>query len=245
MAFNPLLGTLYLVRGFRLIAEPGMRRWVVIPMTINTLVFGVLIYLAYREFDQLVEHLNDTVPKWLQWLDWLLWPLFVVAIILLLFYLFTVIANLFAAPFNGLLAAAVERRLGHQAELPEKLQSASALTLALRSLRSELDKFSYQLRWTIPLLVLFLIPGVNLFAPILWTLFSCWMFTLEYCGYSMDNRGIIAREQRILLRRRPLLALVFGASGIFALLIPGFNLLVMPAAVAGATALWHEQFAER
>jgi CysZ protein len=64
------------------------------------------------------------------------------------------------------------------------------------------------------------------------------MLAVEYLDYPMGNHGLSFSEQRRRLRRRPMLSLSFGAGVLLLMLIPGLNFLAMPAAVAGATALW-------
>jgi len=38
--------------------------------------------------------------------------------------------------------------------------------------------------------LLFIIPVINIAAPILWLLFSAWYMTLEYTDYPMANSGL-------------------------------------------------------
>jgi CysZ protein len=57
----------------------------------------------------------------------------------------------------------------------------------------------------------------------------------------MENGGLRFAQTRKLLHRRRGLSLGFGGAVAVALLLPGINLLVMPAAVAGATLLWVER----
>ena len=52
---------------------------------------------------------GEGLGAWLDWLRYLLWPLFVLTAVLLVFYTFSLLTNLIAAPFNGLLAEAVEK----------------------------------------------------------------------------------------------------------------------------------------
>jgi CysZ protein len=67
------------------------------------------------------------------------------------------------------------------------------------------------------------------------------MLALEYADYPLGNRGLNLRAQRRLLRRRWPLALGFGGMTLLFTLIPGLNLLVMPAAVIGATLMWNKE----
>lgn len=227
----------YLLTGFRLIRAPGLRRFVLVPMLVNSLLFAGLIFAALRGFEQLLDYLLGFLPDWLHWLQYLLWPLFATTVMVFLAYSFTVIANLIAAPFNGVLAEAVEKHLTGQSL--EQTGSWQAIVKDIGpSLFSELQKLLYFALRALPLLILFVIPGVNLAAPVLWTLFSAWMLALEYADYPMDNHGLKFRAQRPRLRSRPLLTLGFGLAALGLALIPILNFVAMPAAVAGATALW-------
>jgi CysZ protein len=96
----------------------------------------------------------------------------------------------------------------------------------------------------IPLLLLLVIPGVNLFAPLAWALFGAWMLAIEYADYPMGNHDYyFAQEKALLAKHRPL-ALGFGGVLLVMTLVPVLNFLAMPVGVAGATALWVERLAE-
>ncbi len=230
-----LAGGGFLLRGFRLMAQPGVRRYVVMPLLINFLLFSLFIALGLTEISTLLAWLLGNLPDWLQWLEWLLWPLFLLAFLLIGFYLTLLLAGLVAAPFNGLLAEAVERHLGHE-ESPASGWREFLATL-LPSLLSELRKLGYFLLRALPLWLLFLIPGLNLAAPLLWLLFSAWMLALEYLDYPLSNHGRLFPRYHGALRQRRWLALGFGGAVLLLTLVPLLNFIVMPAAVAGATAL--------
>jgi CysZ protein len=232
----PLRGAAYLWRGFKLIGQHGLRRYVVAPLIINVALFGAAIWYGADKFGSFIDGL---LPVWLDWLHWLLWPLFAAAVLIAVFYTFTVVANFISSPFNSLLAAQVEQRLTTRRTAP-----AAAGFSILESLAHEAKKILFLLGWTIPLAVLFVIPGLNLLAPFAWLLFSAWMLVLEYCDYPMGNHGIHFPEQRRLLRRQGFLNLGFGAATLFATSIPLLNLFTIPAAVAGATVLWVENMRE-
>jgi len=79
---------------------------------------------------------------------------------------------------------------------------------------------------------------INLAAPFLWAYFMAWMLSLEYADYPMDNHGIRFRQVRASLRTRRLTSMGFGGMATLCSFVPLLNLLVMPAAVAGATLYW-------
>ena len=112
-----------------------------------------------------------------------------------------------------------------------------------RTLVSELRKLVYIALWGIPAALMFVIPGVNIAAPIIWFLFGAWMLAISYVDYPMGNHGLSFPEQRRQLGQRRYLALGFGGAVVCALAIPVLNFIVIPAAVAGATVLWVERLA--
>ncbi|MES9833768.1 MAG: sulfate transporter CysZ [Candidatus Thiodiazotropha sp. DIVDIV] len=240
MSNNPVSGASYLLRGVGLLSKPGIRPFVMIPLLINVLVFSLLIWLGIDQFDQLMNRFLPDDESWLAWLRWLLWPLFAIAIILMVFYTFTVIANLIAAPFNGLLAEKVELYLG--GELPTQTSGAKQLMKdVLPSLLSELRKLFYFLLRAIPLLILFIIPVVNVAAPFLWLLFSAWFLALEYGDYPMANHNLTFKQQHQRLKKARMTSLAFGGGLTAMMMVPLLNFVAMPAAVAGATLFWREQ----
>jgi CysZ protein len=193
-----------------------------------------------QQFTPLVEKWVGYLPAWLEWLEWLFWLFFALAAILVVFYTFSILANLIAAPFNGLLAEAVEKHLTGK-PLPGGGSLLGALREAPSAIFDELRKIGYFLLRAVPLLILFWIPLLNLAAPVLWALFSAWMMAVEYGDYPMGNHNIRFAEQRRRLGQKRMLSLGFGGATLLATMIPLVNFLVMPAAVAGATALWVER----
>jgi CysZ protein len=235
---NLIAGAGYLLQGFKLMTQVEIRRYVIIPLAINTLLFASLFWYGASQFNPFIEWL---LPDWLDWFRWLLWPLFAATALLILFYTFTLVANLIGAPFNGLLAEAVERHLTGQT--PKESGGFGKIARDLiPSLISEFKKILYFLVRAVPLLILFLIPGVNIVAPFLWIAFTAWMLALQYTDYPMGNHGLLFPQQRLKLQERRMTALGFGGAALFLTLIPVVNFLAMPTAVAGATAMWVEEF---
>jgi CysZ protein len=240
MRNNPTAGAGYLLRGLSLITKPGLRPFVLIPLLVNILIFSLLIWLGVSQFESLMDSLLPSDESWLSWLRWLLWPLFAVALVLVVFYSFTVIANLIAAPFNGLLAEKVELYLGGRlTEQPGGFKQVAKDIIP--SLLSELRKLFYFLLRAIPLLLLFPIPGINIIAPFLWLAFSAWFLALEYVDYPMANHGLKFKQQHQRLKQARLPALAFGGGLTLLMMVPILNFVAMPAAVAGATVFWKER----
>jgi CysZ protein len=235
-------GIHYVLEGLRLIRQPGLRRYVAVPLLVSVVFFSAAIMGLVYWLEALIEWLLGYLPDWLSWLQFLLWPVFFLLCVLLIFYSFSIITNLIAAPFNSMLAEAVEKYLTGQ---PIETGGWKARTRDIvPSIVSELRKLIYFLLRALPLGLLFLIPGVNLAAPFLWALFSAWMLVIEYLDYPMANHLLHFSEQRKLLRSRRFLAYGFGGGSLLLTMIPLLNFLAMPVSVAGATALWVNELKE-
>lgn len=234
MATNPLAGAGYLIEGIRLIARPGLRRFVVAPLAINILIFSLAIFAGLRLFEHWIGGLEARLPGWLGWLEWVLWPLFVLVLLVVVFNGFALVANLIAAPFNSLLAEKVERLLtGHPLDQGSSL--ATVMSEILPILFDEAKKLLYTFALAIPFLVLLFVPVIG---QVLWFVYVAWILTLQYADYPMGNHGLTFREMRRRLGRQPGLSLSFGASATVLSMLPLVNFILMPSAVAGATAMW-------
>lgn len=236
-------GANYLRRGFGLVARKELRPYVVVPILVNTLVFSAVIGIGIYSYVLLLDALlSDGSGWWIELVRALLWLLFAVIGGVIVFFTFTVLANLVAAPFNGLLAERVDRLIS--AAAPEDAASKNWLAHAAGAVADELRKLLHYLLILAPGLVLWWVPVLNLAVPIYWVMVAVWMSALEYLSYPMENHGIGFREARKQLRQHRLLSLGFGASVVLASVVPLVNFLVMPAAVAGATLMWRERWAK-
>jgi len=216
--------------GFALIFKSGIRRYVIIPLIINTGLFAAAIYLLSQYMD---EWLEKFLPGWLSWLEWLIWPLFAITIFLIVFFTFTLIANLVAAPFNSYLSASVEQKL--TGSKPANLVNEPIWKTVVRTVGAEIRKTLYFLMWLIPLALLTLIPVINVVAPFAWFLFAAWSFSLEYMDSPLGNRGLLFEEIREYNRKNRMRSLGLG-TGVFVMTsIPFLNFLAMPVAVCAAT----------
>ncbi len=231
---SPVAGAAYLLTGLKLLSRPGLRRYVAMPFLVNILVFSLLAWIGISQFENLLDWMLPQ-DSWLSYFRYILWPLFAIAAILVTFYSFTIVANMIAAPFNGLLAEKVEILLTGN----NPVQVHSGIMQAVwPAVRSEMIKLRYFVARALPLLLLFLIPGINVIAPILWTLFGIWYLALEYSDYPMANNGLEFKDQHAHNQNNRLAALGFGGSLTLMMMIPILNFAAMPAAVAGATAMW-------
>ena len=241
---NLFIGARYLFTGFGLIKQAGLRRYVAIPLLINIVVFSLLVLFGANQFEGLMELLLPGGDSW--WAGAarvVLWTVFAFVVLLGFYFLFTLVANIIASPFNGLLAEKVQLKLGQS--LPQTHGWASAFSGFPRAMTSEARKLLYFLLIVAALLVLTVIPVVNVVAPILWPLFTGWMLTLEYIAYPMEVSGHLFPAVRRKARENRMMALGFGLAVMLCTMIPLINFLVIPAAVAGASAMWVERWSRR
>jgi len=221
-------------RGLGLLFRPGLKRYVFWPLLINLVIFAAMAWAGVHYFERFIAW---ALPGdgWLHYLEWLLWPLFVLAYLLVTFYGFTLVANLIASPFNGILAARVEEMV--TGRLPDD-SPTGLMGEILPAITGELGKLWYFAVRALPILVMMVIPGLNALASLLWILLGFWFLAIEYLDYPMGNHRIRPRQQRRWLRQRPLQGWAFGAAANLLMLIPVVNLAAMPASVAGATLFW-------
>jgi CysZ protein len=237
-------GPQYLREGLTLILSPGLRLFVLLPLTVNLLVFIGLIVLSVQQFSGWVEAFMPSLPSWLSFLEYLLWPLFVVLVLLMVFFTFNLVTNIIAAPFNGFLAEKVEIVARGHDDFPAFSWSELA-AMVPRTLSREMRKLSYFLPRAIALLILSFIPLLNILAAPLWLLFGVWMMAVQYIDYPADNHKVSWPDMLAWLREKRWQSLSFGGITYLALLIPFVNILMMPAAVAGATLFWVRERAEQ
>jgi len=67
------------------------------------------------------------------------------------------------------------------------------------------------------------------------------MMALEYVAYPMENHDQYFPEVRRWARSNKMLCLGFGIMVLLLTITPILNLVVMPAAVAGATQMWNDR----
>ena len=236
-----IAGLQYPLRGLAWLPRSGIRRYVMVPLLVNLLLFSLAIKLGLQQLAALDQWLQSYLPNWLSWLTGLLWPLFWLSIGLVGFYTFSLVANFIAAPFNSLLAEKVEDLHSFNSVRPPSRPLWQELAL---SPLNEARKLGYFILRALPLLLLFFIPGLNLMAPFIWGAFGAWLLAQQYMDYPLANHGLDFPQQRQLLRRQRGLCLSFGAGCLVLTLIPVVNFVAMPAAVIGATLLWRERMAE-
>lgn len=231
----------YFFQGFKLALTPGIRRFVVFPLLANIILVGSALFYLFSNLNEWITGWMSYVPSWLDWLSYLLWPILTITILGTFSYFFSTIANFIAAPFNGLLAEKVEEKLtGKQAT---QQNMVSLLKDTPRILLRELQKIKYFLPKAVGLFILLLIPALGqTVAPLLWFIFSAWVLAVQYCDYPFDNHKVPFQAMRQDLKQNQGKAYGFGILVAFFTAIPVLNLIIVPVAVCGATAMWVNEF---
>ncbi len=231
---NPVFALNCLLKALKMAINKPLRAYVIVPVLINLVLYSLAFYIAYVYLDDFISSL---LPSWLNWLEWLIWPIFFVSIFMLIFFSFALLANLIAAPFYCQLAA---KTLNFITDEEHEVKTLSNGNIFL----TELIRLYYLLSRMLPFLILFIIPVVNVIAPILWLLFGSWTLGLEFFSYHFENRGLTFKAQKQKAKSKRLGVMSFGGMVMFVLTLPVFNLLIAPAAVIAATLYSHQVWPE-
>lgn len=246
---TPLSGIHYLLKGAQLLSHPKLRFFVMIPLLINVLIFASAFWFLFSAIMQWVDSYISELPDWLSWLSYLFWPFLIFSILVTFSFVFSTVANLIAAPFNGLLAEKTENLLTGKA-----INDDGFLDLVKdlpRIFKRELQKWLYFLPRLLACAVLFFIPAFGqTLAPIIWFVFAGWMMAIQYADFPFDNHKIPFTDMKKALAGRLGKNLTFGMLISFFTTLPVINFVIMPVAVCGATAFWvdiykHEMLAEK
>lgn len=231
-------GAGYFIKGFDLIRTPGIRRFVFIPLTVNLLLFSYAFYYMFLQLESYMLTLDNWLGDSFSWLSNFIWPLAVLFILVIFSFVFSSVANWIAAPFNGLLSEKIEALLTAQ-----PLNDGNALDIVKdipRTLSREMSKLGYYFPRAVGFFLLYwLLPVIG---QVLWFLFLAWMMAVQYKDYPFDNHKIDFNAMRQALKKRQGLSYSFGITTAIFSMIPLVNLVVMPVAICGATALWVDHY---
>ncbi len=236
-----IVGFNYLLQGLGYITRPGLRRYFIIPLFLNILVFALLTYYGFGFIQQALGWL---IPEGESiWLDIsrvlsliILTPVLVIAV----FLVASTLANFVASPFNDFLSErieiAVKGSTGPDKKLLQVIAGMGPVMLG------ELRKYLYFGVIFLLITILTITPIINLIflpvAPFVWIIFGAWMLSLEYLAYPMQNHQQTFAQTREFARSRRMRTMGFGLAVLLTTLIPLVNFIVIPAAVAGATLFW-------
>lgn len=91
--------------GVRLILQPSLRRFIFLPLLINSILFTLAGWFLWVYLSALID---DFLPNWFAWL---VIPIIALSMVSAVYFFFTLVANMIAAPFYAQLSKAVENHL--------------------------------------------------------------------------------------------------------------------------------------
>ena len=239
---NNRSGASYFFQGFSLIKTKGLKRFVLVPLFINIVLFFTAFYFLLDYIQMSVNYIVALIPDWLGWLKdgllFVLWPIAIITVLLVFALIFGTLANWIAAPFNGLLSEKVERHLTNADMGNEGL--LDAFKDIPRTLGREFSKLGYFIPRALGFLLLFFF--LPLLGQIIWFLFTAWMMAIQYVDYPFDNAKGSFRQTRDALRKDKSRAFSFGVLVNIFSFIPVINFVVMPVSICGATAMYVDHF---
>ncbi|MGX2973787.1 sulfate transporter CysZ [Ursidibacter arcticus] len=228
----------YFIYGWRLLLQRQLMPFVVLPVIINTVLMVGLIWLFFANIGGLLDAM---LPSWLEWLSFILIPLIFLMILVLFYFAFTTLANFIAAPFNALLAEKVEQQL--TGEKLTEMSVAELLKDVPRMLKREWQKMWYSIPRLVALFLLGFVPVLGqTVVPVLTFMFGAWLLAIQYCDYPFDNHKISFDRMRNALGQRRIMNFTFGSLVSLFMMVPFLNLVAMPVAVCGASAMWVKEY---
>tara|TARA_B100000446_G_scaffold40601_2_gene36242 strand:- start:24630 stop:25364 length:735 start_codon:yes stop_codon:yes gene_type:complete len=241
---NLINGLNHLTRGAQLIVKPELRWFVFVPVMINIALFAVLTGILIDQFGIALGWLLDWIPSWLDFLTWILWLLFSAVLLLIYGYSFSVITNIIAAPFYGILADRTEALIkGHGAD-PEPLAK-----MIPRTLGREMVKLWYFIVRGIAIFILTLIlswiPLVNFLVPVIVFVWGAWTMAIQYVDYTADNHQLAFSNMRECLAAKKYSSIGFGGLVMIGTMIPLANIIILPIAVVGGTVFWLDELEDQ
>lgn len=226
-------GASYFFEGVKLLSHPRLRLFIIAPITINIIVFVALTIILINQFSNIVNALTEWLPTWLTFLAWILSAIAAIFAVLIYGYCFSLITNLIAAPFYGMLAEKVESLVTGR-----KVNGEPLWQMIPRTLLRELAKLWYFIWRSILVFFLSFIPFVGQAIGFAW---GSWSMAVQYTDYAADNHQWPFKRCRLRLKNQSWSSFGFGAMVMVGMMVPLLNIIVPTAAVIGGTVFWLEE----
>lgn len=235
----------YLARGVRLWqTSPRLMALGAIPALVVGLAFATATVLLALQLATLTTWLTPFADGWTE--PWrgatrvLAGSAIIIGVSLLAISTFVAVTLTVGDPFYERISRQVEKRMGGAP--PET--GESAWRAAGRGIRSGLRLLLFSATIGVGLFALGLVPVLGQIAvPVLAALLGGWLIALELTGFTFDARGLALSDRRRMLGVRRAETLGFGVATYLMFLVPFAAVIVMPAAVAGATLMGRDVIA--
>lgn len=219
------------VQGFRLAFAKGMKRWTLAPVALNVILYGAAAWIFVHGVEWVVRASVGNVDRWYDYILLVVVGLAAAVLFALAcFFTFVLAVSILAAPFADILSEKTEAVLTGR-----KADEAFSVGRFVRDILRGIAHAVKLLLLQIVVLVVGLIPVVGLPVAVAGTAV---LLTLEFMDHPMSRRRMAFREKRRVTFGAPWHSLGFGLGAMLWLILPGINLVCVPAAVCGATALF-------
>ena len=222
----------------------------IVPVLFATVLVGGAVSAFWVRLDSIHDAWVSVLPlfeatAWWTWIwvgpgRFLLWVvgwLGVLAAFALSILAALLVANVLSAPFLDQLSVRVETIVGGGHPAAEQ-GVGDLLREALRSFASELQRLIFLvLVWGSLTSIGFVIPGAHFITGPLLVATTVLLLPLDYAGFALDRRGVPFGARRRWLRGNLPTMTGFGGVAFLACLVPGLNLLILPALVTAGTLL--------
>lgn len=222
-----------------------------VPVALCALALAIAGSLLYFNAGAVSDFVTGWLPVlevgvWYQWLWlgplklllWLVGAVMVLAVWAAALLAAVLLANVASAPFLDLLAQRVEQLIAGRVVESAESGWQAIVGEARRTMSNELQRlvFFVGISGLISLAGV-LIPGGQLLAPPALVLFTATFLPLDYAGYHLDRRQVSFRRRRGWAGDHLPVMLGFGGAAMLTALVPGLNLLLLPALVTAGTLL--------